>query len=388
MIAYNKTWLANLRLTGQLEKDLKNGFISNDEFNAISAKYAVGFYIPGLFARIGMFILTCIVMLFVIGLIVLMAGNSLTSAGFPIFLGLLSYAGLEVMVNANHHYRSGVDDALLFVSGCLFFTGFIMMFESFESNHIALTGLTFLLSLVLVIRFADMLMSAACCVFFFLFVFFCLTKGTSWGLQIAPFAMILVSAIVYWLVNFYSKQTRLINYENCFLVARIVCLLAFYAAGNYYVVQSLSDHMDASGIGFEPIPFGPFFWACTILLPFVYTCLGIRKKDVVLLRTGLLLIAAAAVTFHTYYHVLPVDVALTVLGAALLGISYSVMKYLRTPKYGFTYEEPDEAHLMDNLKVESLIIAETFSKAPSGPAESGSKFGGGDFGGGGSSDSF
>jgi hypothetical protein len=330
------------------------------------------------------------VMMFVDGLIALMGSSSLSSAAFPIFLSLLSYAGLEVMVNVNHHYRSGVDDALLFISGCLFFVGFIMMFESFEgtSNNVALTGFTFLLSLILVIRFADMLMSAVCCVFFFLFVFFCLTKGVSWGLQIAPFVMIVVSAIVYWLVNFYSKQNRLINYENCLLIARIVCLLTFYAAGNYYVVQSLSDHMNASGTGFGPIPFGPFFWAWTILMPFVYTGLGIMKKDVVLLRTGLLLIAAAAVTFHTYYHVLPVDVALTILGAALLGVSYSIMRYLQTPKHGFTYAEPGEAHLMDHLKVESLIIAETFSKASVAPTDNGVKFGGGDFGGGGSSDSF
>jgi hypothetical protein len=43
---------------------------------------------------------------------------------------------------------------------------------------------------------------------------------------------------------------------------------------------------------------------------------------------------------------------------------------------------------MDDLKVESLIIAETFSHTSSPAANDGVKFAGGDFGGGGSSDSF
>jgi len=389
MIAYNKIWLANLRLHDQLENDLQNGRISNDEFTAIKEKYPIGFYTPGLFARIGLFILTCIVIIFVDGLITLMAGNALSSAGFPIFLGILSYAGLEVMVNVNHHYRSGVDDALLFIAGCLFFAGFFMMFEGFHdgTNHVALTGFTFLLSLVFAIRFVDMLMSAVCCVFFFLFVFFCWTTGISSGLLTAPFVMMIVSAALYWLIHIYGKQARLINYENCLIVAKVVCLLTLYAAGNYYIVQTLSNDINSNGPGNTAIPFGSVFWAWTILLPFIYLFFGIKRKDVILLRTGLLLVVVAVVTFRNYFHILPIDVTLTLLGAALLGISYSIMKYLKTPKHGFTYAEPSEAHLMDPLKVESLIIAETFSKAPSAPADS-SKFGGGDFGGGGSSDSF
>jgi len=43
---------------------------------------------------------------------------------------------------------------------------------------------------------------------------------------------------------------------------------------------------------------------------------------------------------------------------------------------------------MDHLKIESLIIAETFSQTPQAPANEGVKFGGGDFGGGGSSGGF
>jgi len=100
------------------------------------------------------------------------------------------------------------------------------------------------------------------------------------------------------------------------------------------------------------------------------------------------LIAAAIATFRYYYHVLPLDMALTIGGALILGIAYVVMKFLKTPQYGFTYAEPDTEHAMDRLKVESLIVAEAFAKVPSAPAEHQDKFGGGDFGGGGSSSSY
>ena len=179
---------------------------------------------------------------------------------------------------------------------------------------------------------------------------------------------------------------QFINYQNCLIVAQIVSLIVLYAAGNYYIVQTLSDELNG-GSG-KPIPFGIIFWTWTIILPLIYVGFGIRKKDVILLRTGLLLIAAAVITFRNYYHILPIGTALTIAGAVMLGIAYSVMKYLKTPKYGFTCAEPDDADLMDHIKVESLIVAETFSTAPAAPANDGSKFGGGDFGGGGSSSTF
>src|ERR1700733_3369228 len=116
MIAYNKTWLANLRLHAELKKAARKGNINEAEFKAIEQKYPAGFYTPGLFARIGLFILTCIVVCFGDGLLslFLMGSNLVESGGWLFFLGGVSYAALEFMVSKKH-YRSGVDDALLFI---------------------------------------------------------------------------------------------------------------------------------------------------------------------------------------------------------------------------------------------------------------------------------
>jgi hypothetical protein len=389
MIAYNKTWLANLRLQETVKADLQKGYINDTEFKAIKEKYPVGFYTPSqFFARVGLFILTCVVVLFADGLLALMANSShvITSPGFPIFLGLASYVTLEVMAGVKNHYRSGVDDALLFISGCLFTAGFSMMLldHNDDLNYTAISGIVFVLSLLFTIRFADMLMSAVCCASFFALIFFGWTRVIPAGLTTVPFIIMLISAGTYWLI--YANRSKYINYENSFIIGQIVCLLTLYAAGNYYIVQTLSYELN--GQAGKAIPFRAIFWAWTISLPFVYLGFGIRKKDIIVLRTGLLLIAAAVVTFRNYYHILPIDTTLTIGGAVILSIAYGIMEYLKTPKYSFTYAGPDEAHLMDHVKVESLIVAETFSTAPSVPNNDGVKFGGGDFGGGGSSGTF
>jgi len=388
MIAYNPTWLANLRLQEILKDDLSKGRISDDEFKAISVKYPVGFYTPGFFARMGLFIVTCIVALFAFGLIALMAdsGNIIDTPGFPFTLGVLSYIALEAMVNANKHYRSGVDDALLYASAGAFSAAVVMMFHYGynQNNDVAIWGIIFLLALFLAIRFTDMLITALCAVSFFLFIYFTWTRIIPSGAATVPFILMLVSAGAYWFV--YANRAKHLHYENCLIIAQVGCLLVLYAAGNYYVIQTLGDEL--RGTINSPVPFAGVFWAWTIGLPFVYLGFGVKRKDVILLRIGLLLIAAAALTFRTYYYVLQLDVALTLVGAILLSIAYGVIKYLKTPKHGFTYAEPEDEHEIDRLKVESLLIAESFSTAPAAPSATGTRFGGGDFGGGGSSANF
>lgn len=389
MIAYNKTWLANLRLQAQVKKDVQQGYISQAEFNAIIQRYPAGFYTPNVFVRVGLFILTCVIISFGDGLLSLMAasGNIVTSFGWFFFLGLLSYGGLELMVNGQNYYRSGVDDALLFISGCLFSIGFGIMLSdnNYGTHYLPLSGLIFLLTLGLTIRFADMLVTAVCCISFFAFLFFVWIKIVPTGLLTAPFMMMLAAATVYWLTRKYDKHIACINYANSLVILQVVSLAALYASGNYYVIQTLSaEMMHQAG----PVAFGIVFWIWTMGMPLICIAFGIKNKSVILLRMGLIMVTAAAITFRTYYHILPTDVMLTLAGVILIALVYAVIKYLKTPKHGFTYAEPDEVMLADQLKIESLIVAETFSHAPAAPANDNVKFGGGDFGGGGSSGAF
>ena len=86
MIAYNKKWLTSLRLQNDVKENQNRGYITAEEFKNIKDKYPVGFYTPGLFARIGLFILTIIVVTFANGILSLLfasASDNAYSIGLP-----------------------------------------------------------------------------------------------------------------------------------------------------------------------------------------------------------------------------------------------------------------------------------------------------------------
>lgn len=390
MIIYNKTWLNNLELQEQAKQMYSSGNISKSEFNSIEEKYPAGFYSPNIFIRAGLFILTLVTTSCAGGLLSLTLGsidNLITSPGYWAFLGIISYISLEMVVKTMHHFRSGVDDALMWTAVSLFIAAYFGFTDntsskiSFEAHF---SGFAFLLACYFTLRFADMLMAFLSFLSLVAFIFFNRQVFGAYSTAILPFLMILTSAGIYFLALYWNKFR---HYKNCLLVIQVASLLMAYAAGNYFVVRELgsmiSDPAPAEGQG---IPLGWFFWIWTIALPFLYIALGIRRKEIVLLRSGLILIAAAAFTFRNYYHLIPLEGALCIAGAALLTISYLIIRYLKTPKYGFTYEETDQDHLMDKIKVESLIVGETFSSSQ--PAPEGNRMGGGSFGGGGAGADF
>lgn len=395
MITYNKTWRDNLRVLHQAEQADEQGHISADELKGIKGKYPVGFYTPNLFIRIGLFILTFIIVLFSCGLIGLVVADAINSEiGFAVLLmigGLGLLAILEaVMIKDKHHYRSGVDDALLYCGAFMIMSAvYIILSKMMENLDLYPEIPAFLLcifTIILTLRYAD---SLACTTAYLSFFFCCysiIIKSSSWGIALAPFLLIIISALVYNWSYRTEKKPSAINYEVCLIILQVASLTTLYLSGNYFIVRELGGSI--SGLPEEaPLPLGWFFWLWTIAIPFVYIGLGIKKKNVVLLRMGLLLIIISVLTFRNYHHVLSVEAALTLAGIGAIGIAYSIIKYLTPAKNGFTYEDSDEKHLMDKLNVEAVVIAQSF-----GPVQTQTtneiEFGGGDFGGGGAGDKF
>lgn len=391
MISYNKTWLGSLRLKEQLKRELKQGNITKEEFAAINEKYAVGFYTPNPLGRIGLFMLSIVIVVFTDALLSLMVGQAAERAGWYCFLSLLSYTALELIVHFKFHYRSGVDDALLVLSGIVF-TGtvyYLIYGGSGSTDKLSFSEIAFLVSLWLTIRFNDMLAAAFCAGAFFAVILFGWTRTGYMGVATAPFVMMFAAAFVFLRLSYYKNKRALVNYQNSLLIAQIVSLLVFYAAGNYYVVQVLGDELKGvESSNHTAVPFGAFFWVWTTLLPLIYIGIGLLRKDKLFIRVGMVLFAAAVITYKNYYHLLPVDVEFTIAGAALLALVYGVTLYLKSPKHGFTKEDIDEDIKADEIKVESVMVGSAFSNTPTAPADNGVKFGGGDFGGGGASGGF
>jgi hypothetical protein len=380
MIIYHKLWLNNLRRLNLVEEDFGDGLVPESEWNAVQKACIHGFYSPNLFMRVGLFFLTIVSSLFSSGFLSLLVSSAMDSFGWPLFLGIAHYLALELLVRKNHHYRSGVDDALLWISSGLFTTAFIMATNA-DDNPLVLSLFIFLVSAVLSIRFSDSLMSLVWYCALLAVVFFGWQKIGPLGNATMPFVMMLVSGISYWLVRKNVDNALFRFYSNSMIVIQVAALISLYAAGNYFIVKELNDILN--GTVSKSIPFGWLFWVWTISIPLIYIFFGVKQKNTILLRTGLLLIAAAAATYKAYYKLMPIEYTLIICGALALLISYIITRLLNPPKNGFTTKQLKKDYIMEKLQLESLVISESFADAAI-PVEEGFEFGGGEFGGGGS----
>lgn len=395
MIIYNKEWLNNRKIQDQTSLAFERGEIDAEELKSIKEKYPVGFYTPNLFIRIGIGLLTLIILSFSFGLITLISYDMriTDSPYYLLFLAVLTYIALEYMALAKHHYQSGADDALMWTFAGLLLAAYIFMMDliflssRFHHEEIFLYGFCFLLAGYLTLRFADVLMGITSVLAFTAFLFFVWMETGGYALQTLPFVMMLFSGALLYGSYFLGHKKLFLLYSNCITAVKMLSLLLLYLSGNYFVVRELG--MDFGGHTLadqQEIPFAWFFWIWTFLSPIVYIGYGLRKKDVILLRAGLILIAGAAFTLRNYYHLMPTEFLLVGIGTALIGISWITMRYLKHNRHGFTADEIADNNIMDNIQVESLIVGETFSGSPADVPQQ--RMGGGTFGGGGASGGF
>jgi len=388
MIIHNKAWLNNLKLHEQFEDDYDAGCLTKEELKTLKAKYFVGFDSHSILMRVGLFVLTLIIISFSTGTLSLILSEAHLIYNFvwPLILGVANYIILEKWVKNNYHYGTGVDNALIMTTAGFFIGSFGWMMDaidSTQSHFISISLFAFLVSVYLAMRFADLLMSALSCLSLLAFVFFTWQQLGGFGMATLPFVLMLVSGGVYYFSKSVIYHPKAYYYDHCLHVVQTISLLTLYLSGNYYVVNELSNELNNTPGA--PLPFGFIFWLFTILLPFAYIGWGAKSRNMIMLRIGLLLVAGAVYTFRTYYHVLPIEVALSIGGAIMLLISYAVIKYLKTPKHGFTTAPLKRSSILDHLNVESIIIGETFGNTGTAPTDAGSRFGGGSAGGGGSS---
>jgi hypothetical protein len=220
-------------------------------------------------------------------------------------------------------------------------------------------------------------------------IFYGVTPLGNMAKTIMPFLLMTISFMVYWLAKNYSNNNRLRYYQHCCTLIKILALLILYAAGNYFVVREVSNSLfDLQLKEGESIPYGWIFWIPTVLLPAIYIFRGLQKKDVILLRAGLILVAAVIFTIRYYYHLAPLEIAMSIGGTVMIVTAYFITKYLTPPKHGFTHAEPNDPDLAGLLQVEALIVAQTFHQTPAPETGQRFDFGGGSGGGAGATDSF
>lgn len=389
MIAYNHTSLDNLLVNEETKFALDHTLISKEEAEVIEKTYPVNLYTPNLFIRIGLFLLTTVIILMAFGLFCLLILSS-SERGFGILtliFSLLTYVALEFLIYEKKHYRSGIDDAMLWLSMVFMVSAANLFYNSIP--FLGQSVLIFILASYFLLRFGNALMGCLAFIAFLAIIFYGAITLGDMAKATMPFLLMAISFFVYWLIKKNKNNNRLRYYKTGCTLIEILALITLYTAANYFVVREVSNSMfDLQLKEGESVPGGWFFWITTILLPVVYIFRGIQKRDVILLRTGLILIAAMVFTIRYYHHIAPLEIAMTMGGIIMILIAYGITKYLSSPKYGFTHAEPNEPTLAGLLQVESLVVTQTFHQTT--PTESGdhTRFGGGSGGGGGATDKY
>lgn len=387
MLAYNKNTLRNLAIHEQAEEAAHHKIISAENVKAIKLAYPVDLYTPNLFVRIGLAILTLFIVIAAVGLLALLTGFE--GAGVMLtFCGLVCYGFLELMVVGKKHYNSGVD-LILMISVILLLTTAVMDFLPYTVNDEVVASLcVFIISFYFAIRFADGLMAITASSALLLFLFYSIaTMGIQARLML-PFIMIGASGVLYFAVKKISALKSAFYYDFAVKGIIVVALIALYVSGNYFVVREVSIDMFRFNLDkVRDIPMAWFFWLWTLAVPVVYIIVGLKKKDLVFTRLGILLSVFSVLTFRYYHAILPAETAMVLAGTLIIIITYSLVKYLRQPRYGFTFDDKNKKSA-DTLNLEGLIIGEAFGNKTAPQQQQGTTFGGGSFGGAGAGDTY
>jgi len=386
MTLYNRVKLANLLVLEDVKAWYRRGLVPADQVAAIVNSRQPAYKRSHVLYRIGVFLLTTIILYSSSGILVLIL-EPLIDDEYKLFLlagSCIVFGILYHFIRHKDHFKSGVDDALLYNGLFLFITAFQLMFNHLDEDFLlflVISSLPFIL--LAAVLFIDRLLSVAAFAGFICLVFLLALKAGDAGKMLLPFLMMAASVAVYFVATSIRKIENSYFWSGC-LDHVILCSLAvFYLSGNYYVVREASVVlMNAEIPAGGDIPFAIFFYAFTIIVPLVYIYLGLRKKLYGSLNLGLLFFAASILTIRHYHHMMPFETALLLGGMFLLSAGWWVMHYLRTPKYGITYEEQEDLGETLGLSAEALVIAQSFGPGQVKPQGS-TEFGGGEFGGGG-----
>ncbi|TGE28003.1 hypothetical protein [Hymenobacter metallicola] len=399
--AYNEEWIFNRLVQDTARRWGKSGLLTAEQVQAIRPAFPSGFYEPHLFIRIALFIFTWIANITAAGLVFLaVMGIGEYRSGSEearVLLGCLLCGGgslllLERLISTNHLYRSGVDNALLYLGVSYLVVALVISYSlllphTVDIDDLQELGLQWPLLVLLagamllaIVRYADPL-AAALAFLLYLDIVGVVVLRLPLGKALLPFALMLACAGSYWVLQRLTRRPDYLYYRPAVRTVKALTLACFYLAGNYLMVRegnALLNNQDVS----TQIPFAPLFYLFTVGIPLLYLYQGLRRADRLVLYAGLLSLAFSIFTYRFYRSVLPPEWALTLGGVFLIALSGWALRYLRPARHGLTSEPADSPSAFSQLNLESLVMAHV-TETTMQPHEPGFQFGGGSSGGGG-----
>lgn len=383
---YHPQHLYNLAVIKEARRWWKAGFITSENLSQIQDQYKAPFYHPNVMIRILLFVATLLAISGVTGLLGVFFSNledELIAIGCALY-GIASFVVLEKAFIKNNHYKSGVTEAILY-HACGFTIGGIAGIADFD--YVSLTVWTSAIVFgFAAVRYLDLVSTTAAILSFAYAIFHHFYSAGGIFQHIIPFVFILVFGAGFFLMRSLRNDPLNNVWGNVLIVSESLCLLLAYAGGNYLVVRELSINL--LNLQLEPqqdIPFAMVFYILTIILPISYLYFGIKRKDIVLIRVSLFMVAFSVFTFKYYYSFGHPEITITLAGAIVLIVTLVLMNYLKVIRNGYTRENL-LSEKWASMNVQAFVISQTMGGniAP----EQADMPGGGASGGGGATDRF
>jgi hypothetical protein len=374
--AYNEIALHNLSVVKKAKQWFKSDAISREQYNAISSEYKSGLFHPNMMIRILLFIASLIALGGITGILGLIFSSVLEDAIAILCLiyGLASLTCLELIIKKSNHFKSGMNEALLYHS-MGFIVGGVGGFSDFDA--VTVTVACLIVFGFCAFRYLDLITTAAALCAFGYLIFFEMYELGGIVQQVIPLVFIIVFSPLYFLFRHLKNRTLTEPWEGCLILGEALCLLMVYAAGNYFVVRELSVELLELDIAPDKdIPLAFLFYGLTALIPVLYLYFGLKNKDIVLIRLSLFVLAFSVFTFKYYFSLGHPEFTLTAAGAILLTITLLLFRYLKTPRHGYTRENilkekwaeanPEAFVISQTMGGNTAIVDDTFKGSGGG----------------------
>lgn len=389
MLAYSRADWEALARHREIGRWADEGLIEGPAAEALLARFPEPFYSPNAFFRIGLFVFGLICASAGMGLFFLAAGTSSlneTAVGILLFIygsGCLLIAEL-LMRRAKPFFRAGLEEAACYSGVGCWVSGFLFLTLTHYHGHLQSRPFLPIAALLgaAALRYADRLLAVFA---FAALIWVAADLGRDSGLRgiyLLPAAIIALSALTAWGCARARRAPALAPWDPIWSALRLSALLLAYAAGNYWVMREWGATWILDRPGAD-LPSAWAFYAFTFAVPVGYAAWGLAKKDRLSLDAGLVVVAAAVLTYKAYHNVIPIETGLCLVGIALLGLAWACLKTFRPPRFGLSAEPRPRMARGSLLDAEALAAWTSFGggtapgKVPEGFQGGGGKFGGG-----------
>ena len=385
---YNKLFVKNLQVQEGAEMLRSEGLLNDEQLKTSQYEFPSHFYNANIFVKIGLFLFTILVLIFVQGLFFLLVAETLFRStdhiwgSFQLIISVITFFMIEnaVFFQNKKFYRSGTDNALIYAA-CLSLICSLVMIFKLSNDGLVAVSIACAVTGIAARRYGDIFLSIVTCVLLNVLLFLVLTKFP-FGKAILPFATMFYWGVLGYFARNLKQNDGYYYWHDAADTIETVALLGFYASGNYWVVRECSASLEHQYPSVQ-VPFAALFYLFMVMIPCIYFYAAHRFRERKFLIMSLLCIVFSIITYRHYHSIAPLEIALTISGALLIGLSIFLIQKLKTPQYGFS----DEPSAVKNSLLETLITSQIL-KSHDAPENLGVQFGGGDTGGGGASNEF